>query len=147
MWNKFLVYNHKGNIIQLRRGLEFLNWTNYLFHFLSAIIYLFPTWPQAKYLFRFLRKKNYVYKGLRRRAKRHECKRHLISPREARQIFLQWPLNMYLQHVLQTIIYVMKIHSRNIHLKNTCSAEIDFSRENLTSVDVRFWRLKSLPAL
>ena len=27
------------------------------------------------------------------------------------------------------------------------SADIDFSRQNLTSVDVRFWRLKSIPAL
>ena len=26
-------------------------------------------------------------------------------------------------------------------------AEIDFRRHNLTSVDVRFWRLKSIPAL
>ena len=30
---------------------------------------------------------------------------------------------------------------------NPYSAGIDFSRQNLTSVDVRFWRLKSLPAL
>ena len=27
------------------------------------------------------------------------------------------------------------------------NAGIDFSRQNLTSVDVRFWRLKSIPAL
>ena len=27
------------------------------------------------------------------------------------------------------------------------SAGIDFSRQNLTSTDVRFWRLKSIPAL
>ena len=30
---------------------------------------------------------------------------------------------------------------------NTYSARIDFSRQNLTSVDVRFRRLKSIPAL
>ena len=30
---------------------------------------------------------------------------------------------------------------------NPYSAGIDFSRKNLTSVDVRFWRLKSIPAL
>ena len=30
---------------------------------------------------------------------------------------------------------------------NPYSAGIDFSRQNLTSVDVRFWRLKSIPAL
>ena len=30
---------------------------------------------------------------------------------------------------------------------NPYSAGIDFGRQNLTSVDVRFWRLKSIPAL
>ena len=30
---------------------------------------------------------------------------------------------------------------------NPYSAGIDFSRQNVTSVDVRFWRLKSIPAL
>ena len=30
---------------------------------------------------------------------------------------------------------------------NPYSAGIDFSRQNLTSVDVRFWPLKSIPAL
>ena len=30
---------------------------------------------------------------------------------------------------------------------NSCSAGIAFSRQNLTSTDVRFWRLKSIPAL
>ena len=30
---------------------------------------------------------------------------------------------------------------------NPYSAGIDFSRQNLTSVDVRIWRLKSIPAL
>ena len=35
------------------------------------------------------------------------------------------------------------------HYKYVCSysAGIDFSRQNLTSTDVRFWRLKSIPAL
>ena len=32
-------------------------------------------------------------------------------------------------------------------LINLYSAVIDFSRQNLTSVDVRVWRLKSIPAL
>ena len=36
-------------------GLEFFKWTNYLFHFLYAILYLFHTLPQAKYLFHFHR--------------------------------------------------------------------------------------------
>ena len=30
---------------------------------------------------------------------------------------------------------------------NLCSAGIDFIRQNLTSVVVRFWRIKSIPAL
>ena len=30
---------------------------------------------------------------------------------------------------------------------NSYSAGIDFSRQNLTSADVRFWRLKLIPAL
>ena len=30
---------------------------------------------------------------------------------------------------------------------NPYSAEIDFSRQNMTSVNVRFWRLISIPAL
>ena len=30
---------------------------------------------------------------------------------------------------------------------NSYSAGIDFSRQNLTSTDLRFWRLKSIPAL
>ena len=29
----------------------------------------------------------------------------------------------------------------------TLTARMDFSRQNLTSTDVRFWRLKSIPAL
>ena len=32
-------------------------------------------------------------------------------------------------------------------VSNPFSAGIDFRRQNLTSVDVRFWRLKSIPAL
>ena len=30
---------------------------------------------------------------------------------------------------------------------NPYGVEIDFKRQNLTSVDVNFWRLKSIPAL
>ena len=30
---------------------------------------------------------------------------------------------------------------------NPFSAGTDFRRQNLTSIDVRFWRLKSIPAL
>ena len=35
-------------------------------------------------------------------------------------------------------------HQKYVYSYN---AGIDFSRENLTSTDVRFWRLKSIPAL
>ena len=38
-------------------------------------------------------------------------------------------------------------YSVAIDLLNPYSAGIDFSRQDLTSVDVRFWRLKSIPAL
>ena len=34
-----------------------------------------------------------------------------------------------------------------VRILNLYSAGIDFSRQNLTSVDVRFWQLKSIPAL
>ena len=34
-----------------------------------------------------------------------------------------------------------------IIIYNPYSAGIDFSRQNLTSVDVRFWQLKSITAL
>ena len=46
----------KGAAIQLLGGggLECLNWTNYLFHFMSAILYLVHTLFQAKCLFHFL---------------------------------------------------------------------------------------------
>ena len=33
------------------------------------------------------------------------------------------------------------------HVINPYSAGIDFSRQNLTSVDIKFWWLKSIPAL
>ena len=36
-----------------------------------------------------------------------------------RQIFFFELSNIYLQHVLHTIIYFMKIQSQNIYLKNT----------------------------
>ena len=36
---------------------------------------------------------------------------------------------------------------QTFHNINPYSAGIDFSRQNLTSVDVSFWRLKSIPAL
>ena len=40
---------------------------------------------------------------------------------------------------MHTVLFIENI--------NPYSAGIDFSRQNLTSVDVRFWRLKSTPAL
>ena len=35
----------------------------------------------------------------------------------------------------------------NIYYVNLHSLGIDFRRLNLTSVDIRFWRLKSIPAM
>ena len=45
-----------------------------------------------------------------------------------------------------------RIHQRQVKTSvglgfNPYSTKIDFSRQNLTYVDVRFWRLKSIPAL
>ena len=42
------------------------------------------------------------------------------------------------------LLYMYIYHKAPI---NSYCVEIDFSRQNLTSVDVRFWRLKSIPAL
>ena len=39
------------------------------------------------------------------------------------------------------------IHLITYKYFHTYSAGIDFRRQNLTSTDVRFWRLKSIPAL
>ena len=39
-----------------------------------------------------------------------------------------------------------KHRTLKLYLFNLCSAGIDFIRQNLTSVDVRFWRIKSIPA-
>ena len=41
------------------------------------------------------------------------------------------------------IIYIIQIED----VFNSYSAGIDVSRQKLTSVDVRFWRLKSIPTL
>ena len=45
-----------------------------------------------------------------------------------------------------TVLYNhVKIHIE-LCLFNSYSAGIDFRRQNVTSVDVRFWRLKTIPA-
>ena len=46
--------------------------------------------------------------------------------------------------IISWLISWSTIHHCHI---NPYSAGIDFSRQNLTSVDVRFWRLKSIPTL
>ena len=53
-------------------------------------------------------------------------------------------------NIRQTSEPTFEFHSNNAELIkriNPYSAGIDFRRQNLTSVDVRFWRLKSIPAL
>ena len=48
-------------------------------------------------------------------------------------------------------LYVIQKEGENIHVitvrGNPYSAGIDFSRQNLTSIDVEFWRLNSISAL
>ena len=39
------------------------------------------------------------------------------------------------------------VYTQIIQRYNPSSAGIDFSRQNLASADVRFWRLKLIPAL
>ena len=62
-------YHIKGAIIRLLgwEGLEFLNWRNYLFHFLFAELYftVFYTPPQPKYLFQFVCGDKYLFHFLR----------------------------------------------------------------------------------
>ena len=51
-------------------------------------------------------------------ARLNTFKRNLMMPSEAGQQNLG-PLNVFLQHVLQTIFYFMKYQSQNIYFKNT----------------------------
>ena len=44
-------------------------------------------------------------------------------------------------------LFPNKLHAFTWYWFNLYSAGIDFSRQNLTSTDVRFWWLKSIPAL
>ena len=39
------------------------------------------------------------------------------------------------------------VYTKLLQRFNPYSAGIEFSRQNLTTTDVRFWRLKSIPAL
>ena len=47
---------------------------------------------------------------------------------------------MMISHIQHSFLH-------HIVMFNPHSAGIEFSRQNLTSTDVRFWRLKSIPAL
>ena len=75
-----------------------MNWTNHLFHYLSAKKYFFYIFPQAKYFFHFLRKKSRpMSKKLDPEldleveetieARLHKLKRHVMMMSEARQFF------------------------------------------------------------
>ena len=60
--------------------------------------------------------------------------------------------NVYQFHRIEKLVVANKITEVSIVIiralgVNPYSAGIDFSRQNLTSADVRFWRLKSIPAL
>ena len=51
-------------------------------------------------------------------------------------------INVLASYFLNT--YIMGL--RPLYILNSFSAGIDFRRQNLTFVDVRFWRIKSVPA-
>ena len=54
------------------------------------------------------------------KARLNKFRRRLMIPSQARQfLFILRAINIYLQHVLQTIIYFMKNRSKNIYFKNT----------------------------
>ena len=51
---------------------------------------------------------------------------------------------------IHILVYLMKEYEEyELDVRKNCpfSAGTDFRRQNLTSVAVRFWRLKSIPAL
>ena len=86
-----------------------------LFRLLLAIFYLFHTPPQAKYSFHFFLSEKLDPKlglvlmwGLRRRTKRGftHFKCHLLMPSQASLNFLGGSLNVYLQHVLGTLLNI-----------------------------------------
>ena len=57
--------------------------------------------------------------------------------------------SIYLQVAIalaMSALNVLKVVKNNPAF-HPCGAGIHFSRQNLTSADVRFWRLKSIPAL
>ena len=65
--------------------------------------------------------------------------------------FQYWP-NFNIEDGGQACVWVMTIFLSSTvygHYKYvySYSAGLDFTRQNLTSEDVRFWRLKSIPAL
>ena len=56
----------------------------------------------------------------------------------------------YCEHSFFILVYltiVCYVTNKRAVVVNPYSAGIDFTRPNLTSVDVRFWRLKSIPVL
>ena len=97
------------------------------FHLLCAILYIFHTLPQAKYSFHssivFLSTNLNSKLGLSvdvwvketSEVKLNKYKRHLMMPSEAMQTFLSGPLNIYSQHVFQTIIYFIKKSLKILH--------------------------------
>ena len=54
-------------------------------------------------------------------------------------------MNIKLSEII-LVVLIQIIHNNFTHF-NPYSAGIDFSRQNLMSVDVRFWHLKSIPTL
>ena len=63
------------------------------------------------------------------------------------EIFVLKPLVVEIKSEIKSVFKDVKWSFNASWGLNPYSTGIDFSRQNLTSVDVRFWRLKSLPAL
>ena len=58
----------------------------------------------------------------------------------------RWP-NLYPTSGQRLVFVEKRVMSLDNNYDNPYSAGIDFKRQNRTSADVRFWRLKSIPAL
>ena len=65
---------------------------------------------------------------------------------------IQYKYTIYVPVYTYNMVSFVKSHENLLQYIMVCtinpySTGIDFSRQNLTSVEVKFWRLKSIPAL
>ena len=61
--------------------------------------------------------------------------------------YFQFEININVLVTSLRFIWYYVMGLRPVEIFNSYSAVIDFSRQNLTFTDVRFWRLKTIPAL